>query len=303
MKLRALAVALTLLPAAVAPTSDAAPRPGERAITFFVASDTHFGVPGIEDRNRRLIEELNALPGRDYPPALGGRVDAPRGVLITGDLTDYSTEDQWDAFERFYGLDGTDGLLRFPVKEALGNHDFMGDSPVVRHIARRHGGLSYSFDWDDLHVACLGMYPSADRIRWLERDLARVPVARPVVVFFHYGIDGPWSQSWESPQEREDLFRVLSGRRVAAIFHGHAHHAGAYRWRGYGVFRPGSPKHSSREVMAVRIRGDEVSVAYRDFDTSAWTNTFVTTIAPVGGNLLEAGPTEPQPYVAPAGTR
>ena len=138
------------------------------------------------------------------------------------------------------------------MKEALGNHDFMGDSPVVRHIVRRHGGIAYSFDWDDLHVACLGMYPSADRLRWLEEDLRTVTPGRPVVVFFHYGIDGPWSQSWESQEEREELARVLAGHRVAAIFHGHAHRAGSYRWREYDVFRPGSPKHSSREVIAVR---------------------------------------------------
>ncbi|MET0555193.1 MAG: metallophosphoesterase [Vicinamibacteria bacterium] len=305
MTLRALLAAITLacLSAGHPPSSEAAPKAPVRSITFFVASDTHFGVPGIDERNRRLIDELNGLPGLPYPAAIGGRVEAPRGVLITGDLTDYSTEEQWASFERFYGLTGKDGLLKFPVKEALGNHDFMGDSPVVRPIVRRHGGLSYSFDWDDLHVACLGMYPSADRIRWLEDDLRTVPVARPVVVFFHYGVDGPWSQSWESQSEREELARVLKGRRVAAIFHGHAHQAGTYRWRGYDVFRPGSPKHSSREVMAVRIRGDEVAVAYRDFDRSVWTNTLVTSIAPVGGRVLGAGPTAPQPYVPPAAGR
>lgn len=261
----------------------------DRAITFFVASDTHFGVPGIEERNRRLIDELNALPGLAYPAEIGGRVDTPLGVLITGDLTDYSTEEQWREFERFYGLTGQDGLLRFPVKEAFGNHDFMGDSPVLRHIVRRHGALAYSFDWAHVHFACLGMYPSDDRIRWLEEDLRAVPPGRLVVLFFHYGIEGPWSQSWESKEEREELARVLAGRRVAAIFHGHAHQAGAYRWRDYDVFRPGSPKHSSHEVMAVRIRGDEVAVAYRDFDTSMWTRAFVRTIPPEGARTMEAG--------------
>jgi cytolysin (calcineurin-like family phosphatase) len=285
MTIRALlaVAALASQPTASSPPPAAARPRAVRDITFFVASDTHFGVPGIEERNRRLIEELNGLPGLDYPAPIVGRVGTPKGVLITGDLTDYSTEDQWQAFERHYGLTGRDGLLKFPVKEALGNHDFMGDSPVVKHIVRRHGGIAYSFDWDDVHVACLGMYPSADRLRWLEQDLRKVAAGRPVVVFFHYGIDGPWSQSWESQEEREELARILSGHRVAAIFHGHAHHAGAYRWREYDVFRPGSPKHSSREVMAVRIRGDEVAVAYRDFDRSAWTKTFVRTIPPLGG--------------------
>lgn len=285
--LLAAAVAVACLPACSTPSSEAAPA-AARAITFFVASDTHFGVPGIEEGNRRLIEELNGLPGVPYPPAIGGHVEKPHGVLITGDLTDYSTEEQWQAFERFYGLTGTEGLLRFPVKEALGNHDFMGDSPVVRHIERRHGAIAYSFDWDELHVACLGMYPSAERIRWLEDDLRRVKRGRPVVLFFHYGIDGPWSQSWESQEEREDLARVLEGHRVAAIFHGHAHRAGSYRWRDYDVFRPGSPKHSSHEVLAVRLRGDELAVASRDFDRSEWTQAMVSIIPPLGAATREA---------------
>jgi 3',5'-cyclic AMP phosphodiesterase CpdA len=289
------AIAVACLPACRTPSSEAAQMTAAKTVTFFVASDTHFGVPGIEEGNRRLIEELNRLPGLEYPPAIGGRVETPRGVLITGDLTDYSTEEQWRAFESFYGLTGKEGLLRFPVFEALGNHDFMGDSPVVRHIVRRHGAIAYSFDWDDLHVVCLGMYPNAERLRWLEKDLRAVKRGRPIVLFFHYGIDGPWSQSWESSEEREDFARVLQGHRVAAIFHGHAHRAGSYRWREYDVFRPGSPKHSSHEVLAVRIRGDELAVAYRDFDRSAWTQALVMTIPAVGERAIEAGPADTPP--------
>ena len=297
MTLRAFVAAFALpCLSACTPSSEAAPATTARTITFFVASDTHFGVPGIEEKNRRLIEELNGLPGLEYPPAIGGRVETPRGVLITGDLTDYSTEEQWDAFEKFYGLTGKEGLLRFPVFETFGNHDFMGDSPVLPQIVRRHGGLTYSFDWDNLHVASLGMYPSAARLQWLEDDLRGVKPGRPIVLFFHYGIDGPWSQSWDSTTERDELERVLQGHRVAAIFHGHAHHAGSYRWRGYDVFRPGSPKHSSHEVMAVRIRGDELAVAYRDFDRSVWTQAFVRAIPPVGGRPMEVEtPAKPLP--------
>src|SRR4030095_905456 len=186
---RALAIVLLCLPACRMPATRA---DSDRSITFFVASDTHFGVPGIEERNRRRVEELNGLPGREYPPEVGGRVATPRGVLVLGDLTDYSTEEQWRQFESMYGLTGREGLLRFPVFEAFGNHDFVGDTPVLGHITRRHGGVAYSFDWDDLHVACLGMQPSAERSQWLERDLRAVRPDRPVVVFFHYAIDGPW---------------------------------------------------------------------------------------------------------------
>src|SRR5262245_57437190 len=95
------AVALACLPACQTATIEAAAPAPARTITFFVASDTHFGVPGIEEGNRRLIDELNGLPGLEYPPEIGGRVGTPRGVLILGDLTDYSTEEQWRQFEGF----------------------------------------------------------------------------------------------------------------------------------------------------------------------------------------------------------
>jgi hypothetical protein len=75
MTLRALVTvfALASQPAGT-PPSAAAPARAPREITFFVASDTHFGVPGIEEANRRLIDELNGLPGLEYPAEIGGRV-------------------------------------------------------------------------------------------------------------------------------------------------------------------------------------------------------------------------------------
>jgi hypothetical protein len=263
--------------AAFASLAHAAPKPAPPDVTFFVASDTHFGYQGMDEANRRIVAQMNELPGREYPPSIGGRVGEPRGVLVLGDMTDYSTEEQWQAFETVYGLTGKDGLLRFPVFEALGNHDFMGDSPVVKHIERRHGALTYSFDWDRLHVVCLGLYPSAERIRWLEEDLRTVKAGRPIVVFFHYGMEGPYSDSWPSQDERDLFANALEGRR-AAILHGHWHRAGHYQWRGHAVFRPGSPKHSSHAFLVVRLRGDELAVGFWNFDRSEWEQGVVTTV-------------------------
>jgi hypothetical protein len=268
--LRAFSVVLAL-----ASLTHAAPRPEASDITFFVASDTHFGYRGMEDANRRIAEQMNALPGREYPAAMGGRVTEPRGVLILGDMTDYSTEGQWQQFETVYGLTGKEGLLRFPVFEAVGNHDSMDASPVPGHIERRHGGLMYSFDWDRLHVVCLGMYPSAARIRWLREDLRTVKADRPLVVFFHYGMEGPYSESWESQEERTLLAQALEGRRVAALLHGHWHMAGHYRWRGHEVFRPGSPKHSSHTFLVVRLRAKEIAVGFWNFDEKDWEQAVV----------------------------
>jgi hypothetical protein len=245
-------------------------------ITFFVAGDSHFGARGMEALNRSVVEQMNALPGSDYPAPIGGQVDAPRGVLFMGDITDSSQEADWREFERVYGRNGRDGLLRYPVYEAIGNHDVIGDSPIVRHVRHRHGSLIYSWDWADVHFVCLDMYPDTRSRIWLAKDLAKVG-HRPVIVFFHYAIQGPYSDFWPEA-DKQALAEALTGQNVLAIFHGHFHHAGHYVWRGYDVFLPGSPRHSSHQFLAVRIDQDQLVVGFWDFDTHAWRDAFVKTI-------------------------
>jgi cytolysin (calcineurin-like family phosphatase) len=259
------------------PEAVAARPAGASTLTFLVAGDSHFGAQNVEAPNRSLVEQLNALPGTDYPPAIGGRVQSPRGLLFMGDMTDSSREEEWREFEALFGLTGRDGLLRWPVYEAIGNHDFIGDSPVRGHVERRHGSLVYSWDWEDVHFVCLDMHPDAKNLEWLARDLKRVGRRRPLVVFFHYALQGPYSDFWEQEQKAA-LARAIEGRNVLAIFHGHYHRAGHYTWRGYDVFLPGSPRHSSHVFLAVRLTRERLDVAFRDFGARRWTETFTKRI-------------------------
>jgi cytolysin (calcineurin-like family phosphatase) len=258
------------------PDPQKGPRPAP-TITFFVAGDSHFGAPGMEALNRAIVEQMNALPGTEYPPAIGGQVETPRGVLFMGDMTDSSQETQWRQFARAYGHTGKDGQLRFPVYEALGNHDIIGDSPVARHVKRRHGSLTYSWDWSDLHLICLDTYPDARTRAWLVKDLAKVGRQRPLLIFFHYAIEGPYSDFWPEA-DKQALAQSLDGYNVLAIFHGHFHHVGRYEWRGHTVFLPGSPRHSSHEFLVARLSADTLSIASWDFDNRRWRDAFVKPI-------------------------
>lgn len=267
----ALAVSALLL-------SGARPRQAQpRTLTFFVASDSHFGAPGMEASNRSLVEQMNALPGTAYPPQIGGHVEEPRGVLFTGDTTDNGTLSEFAQFERVYGLDGSDGLLRYPVFEAIGNHDVNSESPIKERLKRRHGGVNYSWDWDDLRVVCLDMYPDAATLRWLASELARLDGRRPLLLFFHYSLEGPYSDFWED-HEKEALARALEGRNVLAIFHGHEHRFGHYVWRGQRVFRPGSPRHSSHVFLVVRVGARAMDVAAWDFDSRRWRDSWTVPV-------------------------
>ena len=235
---------------------------GGTDITFFVAADTHFGFDGIDRLNKIQIEAMNSLPGRLYPPAVGGVVAPPAGVLIAGDLTERGRASQWKQFVAHYGLTGEDGLLKYPVYEGSGNHD--RDVPLIRPVVdgvkKRHGSLTYSWDWGDVHFVNLDKYPSAANVRWLRRDLAKVGHKAPILIYFHYSIRGAFSDWWKG-REKEAFRKAIDGYNVIGIFHGHFHHSSHYTWAGYDVYNVGSPRHGWHSFVVVRITDGRMTVA------------------------------------------
>jgi hypothetical protein len=151
--------------------------------------------------NRSVVEQMNALPGTSYPPEMGGRVETPRGVLFTGDTTDNGRLDEFAEFEAVYGHDGRASLLKFPVFVAIGNHDVSVLSPVKDKVAERYGGVDYAWDWDDLRLLCLDMYPDARTREWLAAS-QRAGRTRPVILFFHYSLEGPTAISGRTREGR-----------------------------------------------------------------------------------------------------
>lgn len=244
---------------------------GRTDVTFFVAADTHFGFRNIAALNRAQIAAMNALPGTAYPARVGGVVAAPRGVLIAGDLTEGGTAAQWRQFAAHYGLTGAEGVLKYPVYEGTGNHDrdLIVLRPVLDGVRKRHGALTYSWDWHDLHVVCLDLYPNATNLRWLKRDLAAVGPKLPVVIYFHYSLLGPFSDWW-SDREKEAFRRAIAPFNVVGIFHGHFHWSGHYRWAGYDVYNVGSPRHGWHSFAAARVTDTTMTVASWNWDRGRW---------------------------------
>jgi hypothetical protein len=254
-----------------------APAVSERAlaggtdVTFLVAADSHLGVEGIEALNRVQIAAMNALPGTPYPPQIGGSVGKPLGVLFAGDLTEHGSAAEWQLFETLYGLSGKEGLLKYPVFECSGNHDrpFLHLGQVTEKVRQRHGALTYSWDWGDLHVVCLDVYPTAANLRWLRGDLAAAGRRVPVVIYFHYSILGPFSDWW-SEAEKEAFAKAIEGYNVVGIFHGHFHGSYHYQWKGLDVFNIGSPKWIYHRFLAVHVTDSAFTVAAWDWDRGRW---------------------------------
>ena len=146
--------------------------PAARDLTFFVVSDTHYGLsPRGDETLPLLVDKMNGLPGMKYPDEIGGETIAPpHGVLHIGDITNDAKEKQWDLFVHDYGLTGKEGKLHFPVYERFGNHDGGSKNIVRKSIKERNpgrvglktiseNGLFYSWDWEGIHFVSLGISP------------------------------------------------------------------------------------------------------------------------------------------------
>jgi hypothetical protein len=253
------------------PAVSARTRVGATDITFLVAADTHIGAEGIVPRNEIQVASMNALPGTAYPAEIGGTVAAPLGVLMAGDLTNHGGAGEWDTWEKLYGLTGKDGLLKYPIFECSGNHDrpVPGWTTITDKVRQRHGGLTYSWDWGDVHVVCLDVYPDPTNLRWLRRDLAAAGRDVPVVIYFHYSILGPFSDWW-SNRDKDAFAAALERYNVIGIFHGHFHGSYAYKWKGFDVFNIGSPRHMWHRYLAVHVTDTTMTVAAWDWDNQRW---------------------------------
>jgi hypothetical protein len=263
-------------------------RPGRAAapqVSFFAVSDTHFRAreeapevmePASVLHNQGLIAALNRLPGTPIPEAAGGGVvAAPAGVLHGGDLIDSGDKTgarheamqrtEWAAYEQAFGRgDGTDGALKWPVFEAIGNHDcphrpnFVLERLAARQRARTEltalsaNGLHTAWVWGGIPFIALGLTVGTDRTvarprrygAWESLDFLREVLAgldrdQPVVVMHHidigrYAVEKPGADvtKWEwDPADVQAFHAALAGRR-AALFHGHTHRREFLRWDG-----------------------------------------------------------------------
>jgi len=203
-------------------------------------------------------------------------VDLPASLIITGDLTEDGKEEEWRQFAEFYGLRPGEPKPkpsidwhppapgeRLPVFECPGNHDKHRGFFVHQQVADRHGGDYYSIDYGDLHLASLSDGPDAKGLRWLKRDLAATGRARPVILFMHYPLVGPFSKSWwgSKPELTKQFAQIIDGFNVVAILHGHWHVPGHYQWHGVDVYNIGSIKHGARCFGVVHVTDETFTFA------------------------------------------
>ena len=170
-----------------------APEPAVEEFTFIHASDTHIQ-PGAVSRFDRLRATVDSV--------------APAFVLVSGDLVRDALRVGEAEARGYYDLYVRESArLTAPVWSVPGNHEIFGierhsslvapTHPLYGRGMYRHylGPDYYSFTYGGVHfiglnsvdIDDLWYYGHVDttQVRWLERDLAQVPPAVPVVTFNH----------------------------------------------------------------------------------------------------------------------
>ncbi len=261
---------------------------GAADVAFCFVTDTHYLAdkknPDSMDPQsavicRRLVDTLNGLVGERIPDHAGaGNVVKLSGIVHGGDLVDSADKrggvyprmhaTEFAAFEADYGLNGNDGILKYPVFEVYGNHDGpQGDTLVVKGIERRNkrrdgiknvseNGLHYSWDWGHLHLINLGIvvgqsgpglqhrrYEPMDSLQFLKQDLQQMgDPSRPVVITQHIdlarysvpytGDDEKFLHMEWHPQDVKAFHQTVAPFHVIANFFGHTHRRDIFGWNG-----------------------------------------------------------------------
>ncbi len=264
-------------------------------VTFFSYSDIHYGADGGGKRppivTSAMVPVINGLPGTAYPAAIGGVVEAPRGILMQGDLiNDGAVAEkypaQWANYVADFGVKG-EGRCKFPVLEGVGNHDLNPNRFVFDQVKQRNqirlkegmiqhvspNGYHYSWDWDGVHFVNVNLFPGnvwegeADSYgrahdpllarEFLEADLkAQVGNSgRPVVIMQHFR---PIDENWWTFSAADKFHRVIQDYNVVAIVVGHQGGGINNLWRGIHWIS------SNGDLIVCRIKGDTFSAACRE---------------------------------------
>ena len=270
-------------------------------VTFYSYSDCHYGASGGGKRppktQSKAVETINSLAGFAYPPAIGGKVDKPRAIIMQGDLIDDGAAEgkyqvQWADYLADFGVN-SEGRCKFPVFEGLGNHDCNGNLYVLNKIKDRNrtrqslgyitdispNGYHYSWDWDGVHFVNVNLFPGnvwegeADSYGrghhpqfardFLVADLKKHvgDSGRPVVVVQHFR---PIDENWWTYSAADKYQKVLQDYNVIAIIVGHQGGGVNNTWRGINWIS------SNGELIVCRIRDKTFSAVGRT--ATAWGN-------------------------------
>lgn len=241
-------------------------------VTFFGWSDQHVQADGDGHHLIPAVAAMNALPGRPYPPGIGGTVEKPAFVFGLGDISEWPSRAALDTYERLVVKQ-----LKYPTYDVAGNHDLGGLSPsdtVLRWIIQRHGALRYTFEKGGIFfVALFSEYDeklnnpaqpiTKEALEYLRQTLAKIPKGKPVIVATHL--------CFESITNRDEFVNAFGDAQVILVLGGHYHKATVNHYRGVPFVQLPSPDpKSEHEFTVLRITADRLIALPFNYQENKW---------------------------------
>lgn len=166
-------------------------------------------------------------------------------VVLPGDFTDHGWDakvfccciknGEYDEFGTFMEDFFTPLKNKFgDVLTTVGNHSSYvawpyTHKPEYDFVTSLHGNMYYSFRKDGIIYFSCGLYPSFEICEWLSTELRSNSL--PIIIFFHYNLDGDYSDWWSDDEKQNFLSVVLPYKdRILSIFCGHLHSTKSYKW-------------------------------------------------------------------------
>jgi 3',5'-cyclic AMP phosphodiesterase CpdA len=200
--------------------TDAAPAVGD--FTFVQISDSHIGFngaanPDVTKTFQGALDLVNAQPVR------------PDFVVHTGDLTHYSTPEQFDQVKQMLSTLRTGQVLVIP-----GEHDSTDDTgQKYRQFfgAGTQGDGWFSLDHRGVHFVGLVNtinlqklgHLGGDQLAWLEQDLRRVKSDTPLVVFSHMPLFAMYPDWGWGTDDATEALRHMRRFGSVTVLNGHVH--------------------------------------------------------------------------------
>ncbi len=261
------------------------PRPAPAAVeqsaappdfAFLHLSDTHLdprpsGHPYRGDG--RSVDVLGWIAQKTAVPiGVDARADPagklPAFALHTGDVFEYSVVDGcWGDWDRAVSA------AACPIYCIPGNHD--NTWGMINAILRkRHGGDSYSFDYEGLHFVCLNTAGSLDplpcwdqrTLGWLRRDLAGVLCETPVLMALHHPLSD--DSGYASEFDKLRFWEVIRRHNVVYMMDGHWHQVQADTWQNIPRVNGGETFRLNTGYATVRIAAGQLTQRYHFHPTA-----------------------------------
>ena len=285
--------------ALAASAQEPARREAPAAFTFLFWTDQEInpGKNGDFSKCVPTIEAMNGIAGKDYPEAVGGKVETPDFVASGGDTTGWPTHAcamSWDKICR--------ELLRFPTRAVAGNHDSGGASPsekfydwlrkdpFIKAHADDNGivawtppdagtgiipGIQYSFRHKG--VVFLMPTPTYDTsgkqkagfspvfkpdLDWLRKELAKYDPREPKIVVNHFNAG--------SITNREEIDAIYKEHNV--LLHLCGHWEKVQHWR-FGItdwVMDAGHRADDGTFSVVQVGRDRIALAHRMSREGRW---------------------------------